>query len=195
MNAKQVLLCQQITNAGKIMHDHGFVVSNSGNISARSSEHDILITPSGVSKGLLQPDMILRVDFSGKVLEGSRVPSVETPMHLAIYEADPTIKAVVHAHPYHATLCAILGIALDLPVLAEAVIGVGMIPIAQFELPGTAALANSVVPFVGRYQGCLLANHGAITWAASVEKAFYQMEQIEFYAKIILGLLAQKRAE
>lgn len=195
MNDFELALCDEIIAAGKKLHSGGYVVSNDGNISAKCGSGEIIVTPSGVSKGSLSREMMLRVGFDGKVIEGQRKPSVETPMHLSIYRADENIRAVVHAHPYNATLCSIFGIALDMPVLAEAVLGVGMIPLAPFAEPSTQALADSVVPFVERYSGCLMANHGCVTWADSVEKAFCQMEQIEFYAKITLGVLSHGELE
>ena len=195
MTDHQLKLCDEIIAAGKTLHSGGYVVSNDGNLSALCGEGEIIITPSGVSKGSLSREIMLRVDFDGRVLEGGKKPSVETPMHLAIYKSNKDARAVVHAHPYTATLCSIFGLALDLPVLAETVLGVGMIPLAPFAEPSTQALADSVVPFTERYSGCLMANHGCVTWADSVEKALYQMEQIEFYAKITLGILTQDKLE
>lgn len=186
-------LRDEIVKYGAMLHSGGYVVSNDGNLSALCGDGRVLMTPTGVSKGSLDREMLIKVDMDGNVVSGGRKPSVETPMHLNIYKHGPEVRAVVHAHPYHATLCSILGLALDMPVLAETVLGVGMIPLAPFAEPSTPELAGSVVPYIGRYKGCLMANHGAVTWAESVEKAFYQMEQIEFYARITLGILAQDR--
>ena len=193
MDGRYIEQRKKIVEFGKRLHEQGYVVSNDGNISVLCSKDEILITPSGVSKGMMKADMMVRIDLDGKVQEGRCTPSIETPMHLQAYRSGAAVRAVIHAHPYHATLCSILGIPLEMPVLAETVIGIGMIPIAPFSIPGRDALAQSIAPFVGPYKGCLLANHGVITWASGIEKAFYQMEQIEFFARITLGILSQSR--
>ena len=76
---------EEICEIGKLMYDRGYVVSNDGNISVKVSENEIIITPSGVSKGRMTPDMMVKVDGNGNILEGNRYPSSEMKMHLAVY--------------------------------------------------------------------------------------------------------------
>ena len=76
---------EEICEIGKLMYDRGYVVSNDGNISVKVSENEIIITPSGVSKGRMTPDMMVKVDGNGNILEGNRYPSSEMKMHLAVF--------------------------------------------------------------------------------------------------------------
>lgn len=92
---------EEICEIGKLMYDRGYVVSNDGNISVKVSENEIIITPSGVSKGRMTPDMMVKVDGNGNILEGNRYPSSEMKMHLAVYRERPDIYSVIHAHPPH----------------------------------------------------------------------------------------------
>lgn len=174
-----------IVGAGRRLCDGGYVVSNDGNISVRLDDGSILITPSGVSKGALSPDDLVRLSPEGKVLaRGARAPSSESKMHLRVYREDSSVGAVVHAHPIYATSYAIAGIPLDEPILSEAMIQVGAVPVAGYAKPGTEGVPESVAPFVRDYGAVLLANHGALTWGASLEEALAHMEVLENYAHI-----------
>lgn len=86
-----------------LLYQRGYVVSNDGNVSVRIGEDQVLITPSGVSKGRLTPDMLVVCDLEGRVLAGHLHPSSESAMHLLVYRERPDVGAVVHAHPPAAT--------------------------------------------------------------------------------------------
>ena len=86
-----------------LLYQRGYVVSNDGNVSVRIGEDQVLITPSGVSKGRLTPDMLVVCDLEGRVLAGRLHPSSESAMHLLVYRERPDVGAVVHAHPPAAT--------------------------------------------------------------------------------------------
>ena len=77
----------------------GYVVSNDGNVSVRVEPDKVLITPSGVGKGRMTPDMLVLCDLQGNVLAGTRYPSSESKMHLMIYRERSDVMSVVHAHP------------------------------------------------------------------------------------------------
>lgn len=176
---------REIVEAGKAMRAAGHVVSNDGNISVRLDDGTILITPSGVSKGALTEEMLVVLDLDGNVLsQGDRGPSSEAKMHLRVYQEDPDVQAVVHAHPIYATSFAIAGIALDEPILSEAMIQLGAVPVAGYAKPGTYDVPNSVAPFVNSCGAVLLSNHGALTWGATLSEAAAHMEVLENYAHI-----------
>ena len=84
MSKDNLNIKQEICEIGKLMYDRGYVVSNDGNISVRVSENEIIITPSGVSKGRMTPDMMVTVDLDGNILEGKRYPSSEMKIWLYI---------------------------------------------------------------------------------------------------------------
>lgn len=177
----------EILDIGKRLVDGGYVVANDGNLSCLIGPDRVLATPTGVSKGRMTADMLSVLDLGGNVVEaGSIAVSSEVKMHLRVYQENPDIRAVVHAHPVTATSFAAAGIALDEAILTEAVTAVGSIPVARFAVPGTEQVPESIAPFCQDYNGAMLANHGVIAWADRLEIAFFRMEWIETLAKATL---------
>jgi L-fuculose-phosphate aldolase len=178
---------RQIVDAGKRLHDRFFIASNDGNISARLSDNEILITPTNVNKGDVTEEQILKVDMKGTVISGSLRPSSETNMHLAVYSVRPDVKAIVHAHPPAATGFAACRIRLDQDViLPEVVFGLGKIGFAEYGTPTTEEIPNAVVKEIPDCEALLLSNHGALTVGTDVMNAFYRMEVLEMTARVRL---------
>lgn len=178
---------QAIVDAGVVLYEQGYVVSNDGNISVRISSDRIVVTPTGVSKGDMNPDMMVVMDLDGNVIsQGQRGPSSEVKMHLRVYRENPDVTAVVHAHPIYATSFAIAGVPLDKPILSEAMLQVGVVPVAHYAKPGTTDVPDSIAPFVRDYAAVMLSNHGVLTWGADLEQALARMEVVENYAKVTL---------
>lgn len=178
---------EQIVDVGKRMYDRNFVAANDGNISCKIDDNTIIATPTGVSKGFMTEDMMVKMTLDGKVLSaGDLPPSSEVKMHLRVYKENPEVMAVTHAHPQIATSFAIAGIGLDLPILTEAVMSLGSVPIAKYATPGTDEVPDSIAPFCVDYNAVLLANHGALTWGNSLMQAYYRLESLEYYASIMM---------
>lgn len=178
---------EDICAVGRLLYDRGYVASNDGNISVRVGQDELLITPSGVSKGRMTPQMLVRCDLGGAVLSddaSGRFPSSEIKMHLRVYRERPDVGAVVHAHPVFATAFAILRRDLDEAYLPELVLNFGKIPVAPFAMLSTDEVPESITPYLQDYNGLLLANHGALAWGTDVWAAFDLMETIEHSAKI-----------
>ncbi len=179
-----------ILAAGRKIYQRGLVAANDGNLSIRVGENALWVTPTGVCKGDMTEDMLVKITLDGALLEGTRKPSSETKMHLRIYRENPDVRAVVHAHPPAATAFAAAGIPLDRPVLQEAVVQLGTVPVAPFALPGSQGVADSVAPFCREYRALLLEYHGAVTWGESMEQAHYRLECLEQVATVTLHLRA-----
>lgn len=175
-----------IIDIGQRMYVRGFVAANDGNISVRVGANEVWATPTGVSKGYMKKKMLVKVDLDGRVLEGTCRPSSELKMHLRAYRENEAIRSVCHAHPPICTCFAVAGIPLDSPILAEAVITLGDVPVAPYAELGTDAVSDAVAPYCHTHNGVLLANHGAVTWAEDAYSAYYRMESMEYYAKILL---------
>jgi L-fuculose-phosphate aldolase len=177
---------KQICDIGKRIYDKGFVAANDGNISIRICDNEFLITPTGVSKGFLTPEMILKVDGKGNVLDGNPTyhPTSAMKMHLLVYQERPDIEAIVHVHPPYATAFAIAGLPLDQAIMPESVVYLGTIPVAEYGTPSTDEVPDAVKKHVHDHQGVLLENHGALTWGKNLEHAYNIMESLEFTAKI-----------
>ena len=177
-----------ILEIGRRMYARQMVSANDGNISVRTAEGRIWMTPSGVSKGFMTGEMLVCVDENGRVLEGNQKPSSESKMHLRVYRENPAVRAVVHAHPVTATAFAIARVPLDLALMTESVIGLGVVPVASYATAGTDAVAESVAPYCREYHALLLANHGALTWGEDAMQAYYRMESVEACAQVMLRL-------
>jgi L-fuculose-phosphate aldolase len=180
------LLRADIVEAGRRMYARGYTASNDGNISVRLGADRLLMTPKGVCKGFMSPDMMCITDLDGRKLHGERDPSSEMLMHLEVYRQRKDVQAVVHAHPPIATGFAVAGIPLDRAVLAEVLTTLGSIPIAEYATPSTQELPDAVRKYIKAHDGMLLANHGALTVGADVLSAYYKMEIIEHFAHISL---------
>ena len=177
---------RDILEAGRRLDGKNFVAANDGNLSARVTDNHIWATPTGVSKGFMTEDMLVKLDLDGNKIEGIHKPSSEIKMHLRIYREAPEVRAVAHAHPPVATSFAAAGIPLDKALLQEAVVLLGIIPVAPYAPPGSDALAESVVPYLKDYNGLLLAHHGAVSWGNSVMQALYRLESIEYNATVMM---------
>ena len=178
---------KQICEIGKRVYENGFIAANDGNISVKISDNEFLCTPTGVSKGFMTQDMICKVDANGKVLQskdGYR-PSSEIKMHMRVYEKRPDVNAVVHAHPAYATSFAIAGIPLTLPIMPEAVIFLGYVPIVEYGTPSTMEIPDNVEKYLDKHDAVLLESHGALTWGTDVLTAYHLMESLEFYAQLL----------
>ena len=102
-----------IVEVGRRLYARGYTASNDGNISVRLGADRLLMTPKGVCKGFMTPDMMCITDLEGRKLQGDRDPSSEMLMHLEVYRQRQDVQAVVHAHPPTATGFAVAGIPLD----------------------------------------------------------------------------------
>ncbi len=177
-------LRQEICQICHLLYERGYVVSNDGNVSARTERGTILVTPSGVGKGQMTPYMLVETDLDGNILSGDRHPSSESKMHWMVYRERPDVMAVVHAHPPLSTAFAICRRPLKERYLAEMVVGLGEVPVTEFAMLSTEEVPNSVKPFVQDHSAVLLANHGALTWGPSLLSAFDRMETVEQTAKV-----------
>lgn len=175
-----------ILDIGQRMYVRNFVAANDGNISIRTGENEVWATPTGVSKGFMKKKMLVKVDLEGNVLEGTKKPSSELKMHIRAYQENPELLSVCHAHPPICTCFAIAGIPLDVPVLAEAVITLGDVPVAPYAELGSKEVPEVIAPYCHTHNGVLLANHGAVTWAEDPYSAYYRLESMEYYANILM---------
>lgn len=175
---------RQILEVCHRLAERGFVVATDGNVSMRLPEGNILVTRSGVPKGEAGSADLLVVDLKGRRLRGSGIPSTELGMHLFIYRRRSDVGAVVHAHPPYATGFAVARIPLDHPVLPEVILGLGPVPLARYATPSTPEMARSLEPYVRTACAVLLANHGVVTWGASLRQASLRMEKVEHAAQI-----------
>ncbi len=180
-------LKKQIVEIGKRIWLKGMVAANDGNITVKLNDRELLTTPTGISKGYMTTDMIIKCDMNGKVISGNPKyrPSSEVKMHLDVYKERPDVGSVVHAHPPYATSFAVAGIPLDKCVLPEAIIVIGSVPIAPYGLPSTMEIPDRMRPFIKQSDAILLENHGALTIGSCLVDAYHKMETLELTANIV----------
>ncbi len=178
---------KQICEIGQRIYNKGMVAANDGNISVKISDNEFLCTPTGVSKGFMTPEFICKVDKNGNVIQANKgfKPSSEIKMHMRVYKERPDVNSVVHAHPLYATSFAIAGIPLTEPIMPEAVISLGCVPIAAYGTPSTEEIPDAVSKHLQYFDAVLLENHGALSYSDSLINAYYKMESLEFYAQLL----------
>lgn len=184
--ASEAELRLAIIECGRIAYERHLVTSNDGNISARMQDGNILITPSGISKGRLNPDDMLVVDLEGKVLSSrpDRKPSSETPMHLEVYKQRPDVRGVLHAHPIYATTLTVSGLQFPVDVLPEVLLTLGDVPITAYATPSSHEDAEVIRPFVKTHNAMLLCQHGSLTYGKHLDEALIHLERIEHVSEI-----------
>ena len=176
---------KEICEMGRRVYENGFVAANDGNISVKVSDNESYCTPTGVSKGFMTPDMIIKIDANGNKLEGKLNPSSEIKMHLRVYRERPDVRAVVHAHPPVATAFTVAGIPLNQYILPEAVLSLGDVPTCEYGTPSTEEIPDAVSKHLQYFDAVLLENHGALAYSDSLLNAYHKMESVEFYAQLL----------
>ena len=177
---------EQLCDIGRRIWLKGFCAGNEGNHSFRIAPNKFFVTPTGVSKGNLKPDDICTVDGDGKQLAGKLKRSSEFLMHAAIYKARPDVNAVIHSHPPHATAFAVAGVDLPTCIHPEAEVFLGPVKTAKYVTPGDKRLGESLLPYVKDSNVIILQNHGTVSYDVDLENAYYKLEIIDAYARILI---------
>ncbi|MER6998386.1 class II aldolase/adducin family protein [Streptomyces sp. NPDC000410] len=175
-----------VATACRIVSD-GLVVGTSGNVSVRVRDRDrelVLVTPSGVPYDRLAAEKPVAVGLDGRQVLGELTPTSELPMHLAIYR-DTDAAAVVHTHAVHATAVSTLVTELPLIHYMAAALG-GPVRVAPYALYGTDDLADHMLRALADRTGCLLQNHGTVTYGATLDQAFDRTAQLEWMCHVWL---------
>ena len=163
----------------------GLVVGTSGNVSARVGDL-VLVTPTGVPYDRLGPGDAVAVDLAtGTQVLGALRPTSELPLHLALYR-ETGARAIVHTHaPYATAVSTLVG---QLPTIhyMAAALG-GQVRVADYALYGTDDLAKAVLRALrdGR-TGCLMRNHGMITFGDTLDQAYDRSAQLEWMCRVWL---------
>lgn len=183
MGNRKTYIAQEIAKYSARLDSKGFGANHDGNISALLDDV-ILATPTAVSKGNINEDLIITLDRDGKKTEGIGNPFSEIKLHLAAYRARPDAKAVVHAHPPFATARGLVGKSLT-PALPEAIVSIGdQIPVIEFSMPGTKENETLVEQAFKNFDVVMLSGNGVIAIGDDVEQAYLRIELAEHLCKI-----------
>jgi L-fuculose-phosphate aldolase len=177
----------EVVRTARRMADIGLVVGTAGNVSGRTAEGDICLTPSSVPYPEVTSEGLAVVDLDGEQVGGAGSPSTEKPMHLACYRTFPEVGGVVHCHPPHASMFAVAG--RPIPAVIEEVIVYlgGDVPVAGYRTTGTEELSEEIVRHVGDRSAVLMANHGMLCVGRSPADALHAAEVAEHTARIVWG--------
>ena len=180
-------ICKEIVATGRAFSKAGLVEGSWGNISARINNKGLVaITPSGRSYDGLSCKDIAIITLDGKVKKAKYKPSSESQLHLAIYDARPDIKAVIHTHSIYASACAVAKVPI-LPVMEDIVqIVGGQVDVCDYALAGTKELAVNAVSALGSKNAVLLANHGLVSCGRNLKEALTAANIVEKTAMIMI---------
>lgn len=177
---------EALCEVGRRIWQREYVAANDGNFSVRLSENVVLCTPTLVSKGFMKPEDLPLIDLDGNQLSGRLKMTSEVFMHLELMKAREDVRSVIHAHPPNATAFAVAQTPVPKCVLPEIEVFIGETPIVPYETPGTKDFAKALIPFAEHHNAFLLTNHGAVTIGREPFQAYYRMETIEQYCRILL---------
>jgi len=186
-------LKERVARICNLVWEHRLVTSTGGNVSARiPNTNYVIIKPSGFHMRDITPNNLIIIDTYGKTIEGKFKPSIETPMHTAIYRNRQDVGGVVHTHQAYATALGVANVPIQ-PILSDPKL-IGGFPIVPYILGGTQELAEAVVKKLGKHrQGVVLENHGILTVGSTVEDAFDTALSMEEIAKMqFIAMLADK---
>ena len=168
------------------IYRYRMTTTSGGNLSIRTENGDIWITPARVDKGNLTRDDMVCVKADGTI-EGRHPPSSEFPFHKSIYEARPKMRSIVHAHPVALVAFSICREVPDTKLFHQAYSVCGKIGFAPYALPGSQALGDSIAEtFKSGADSVILENHGVVVGGSSLTRAFQRFEAFEFAAKTII---------
>lgn len=173
----------EIADTGRRLEDEGLLSATAGNLSARVEPDALAITPTNIPYPEIAGADVVITDLSGNVLDGERRPSSETPFHTAVYRARGDVGGVVHTHSPFATTLAVLR--RPIPAIHYVIASFGMpeIPVVPYETYGSDELARQLERVCGSgIKGVLLANHGAVAFDETLERAAVLAGLLEFLA-------------
>jgi ribulose-5-phosphate 4-epimerase/fuculose-1-phosphate aldolase len=179
-----------LVELGAALYDRGLTPGRTGNLSVRAGE-EIMITPTNVSMGRLDPDRLSVASTDGTHLSGDR-PSKELVLHQALYRHHPDCSAVAHLHSTHAVAVSCLpDLNPDVPlptITPYFAMRVGRLPLVEYAAPGSDGLEAAVAGAAERSRCVLLRNHGSLAAAPTLEAAVDAVEEIEETARLFLLL-------
>jgi len=187
--ADEVKLREQICLLAKSIFDRGLTGGSTGNLSSRTSDGGLLVSPTGTSFGRLDPGRLSRFDSQGHFLSGDS-PTKEIDLHSAFYDTRSTAGAVVHLHSCHSVALSMMPEVDEdnfLPPLTPyAIMKLGKVKLLPFFMPGDPAMGKAVRGLAGKRSAVMLANHGPVVAGKDIEAACNAIEELEDTARLAM---------
>jgi len=182
-------LRETICLLAKSMFDRGLTGGSTGNISARTEDGGLLVSPTGTSFGRLDPARLSRFDADGNFVAGDQ-PTKEMPLHSAFYDTRSTAGAIVHLHSCHSVALSMMP---DVdpdnflpPMTPYSIMKLGKVTLLPFFMPGDPAMGDAVRGLAGKRSAVMLANHGPVVAGKDIEAACNAIEELEDTAKLAI---------
>jgi L-fuculose-phosphate aldolase len=170
-----------VAEGSRRLADGGLVIGTAGNVSARRDDL-VAVTPTGADLADMTAEIVTVVDFHGNIVAGELAPTSEVPMHLSIYERTDAL-AITHAHSMTST--AISCVLDEIPAIHYTMLYLGGAPrVAPYATFGSQELADNVVKALEGRNAALMANHGSIAYAKTMEEACERIEMLEWFAEL-----------
>ncbi|MDP1824325.1 MAG: class II aldolase/adducin family protein [Archangium sp.] len=182
-------LREDIVRHCRLLHQRGYLAANDGNVSSRLDGNRVLVTPSGVHKGFLEPGDLIVVDLKGNKLSGTREPTGEIALHLRALAQRPDATAVVHAHPPLAIAMSLTKKKLD-GILPEVTLSLGRLQVVPYARPLTDDLAKAVAAALEHSDAVILERHGTVAVGRTIAEAYGQTERIEHASQVLWSAYA-----
>ena len=180
---------EDVLKGAQQIYAKGLVENGEGNISIRINKNEIFVTPTSVNYDQLTPESFIHMDLDGNVLDGSRMPSTEVKLHLAIYRARPKVKSVIHDHSTYATILSVLRKSIPIIMEQQIIFLGGEIKCTEITEAHTEEMGPSAIKALDINNAAILANHGAVVCGKSVEHAVRFAVLLEKIAKVYWGSL------
>ncbi|MCJ7873431.1 aldolase [Phaeobacter sp. J2-8] len=194
-------LRDQMCLLARSMFDRGLTGGSTGNISARTPDGGLLVSPTGTSFGRLDPGRLSRFDGQGRHIAGDS-PTKEMPLHSASYDTRSTTGAVVHLHSCHSVALSMMP---DVdpdnflpPLTPYGIMRLGKVTLLPFFLPGDPAMGDAVRGLAGKRSAVMLANHGPVVAGKDIEATCNAIEELEDTARLAMmtrGLMPRALTE
>ena len=172
-------LKQEMIEAALEMKRNNLITLAGGNVSCRTENGDIIITPSGMAYEIMTPDDFIVFDKDKNIIEGTRKVSVDTPALLYIFDNMPEVNAILHTHQPYATAVGL--VADELPACLTTLSNAtrGAVTVAPYSPPGNLSMGELTVDYIGDKLAVILKHHGVITVGQDLHEALYAAVYLE----------------
>jgi len=179
---------EQLCEFGRSLYTRGLTHGSTGNLSVRLPDGNLLVTPTGSSLGRITPESLSVVTPKGELVSGP-MPTKEVPLHQALYSTrGDKAGAVVHLHSCYATALSLLPTDNERdwlpPLTPYGIMQLGQVRLLPYFLPGSPEIGSAIEGLAGKHSAIMLANHGPVVSAKTLEAAVYASEELEATSKL-----------
>ena len=193
--ASELQLRVDLLETARRLLREGLVEGTAGNLSARTEDGNVLLSPTSLAYETMTPDDLALCDLAGNVLAGARRPTTEQALHLAVLRAYPELGAVIHSHAKFATMFAVAREPIPCVIEEFQIYVGGEVAVANYALTGSDALGEECAKHLAQRGAVLMANHGLLAAGRDLAQAYHVTALVERTAEIVWGARLLGRVE